>query len=455
MVNVIIHISKYILAILAASYALKCFTVFSDRNEYNRGSVYLTQNVLMFLIHFICYLIIYLMTDDIKMLYFYGAQTILFLVALIVFGRVYKDASRLIVNNMCYLLMVGFVILTRLDFDMAVRQFMIAVAAVVVSLIIPAIMLKVRMMDQWGPMLGAAGFILIASVFVFGKSMYGATNWISIGGFSLQPSELAKVVFVFFVAAMLARDTSFRQILITTAVAAAYVLVLVIEKDLGAAVIFFVTYLVMLFVATKQFRYTFLGLVAGSGAAFIAYKLFAHVRTRVIAWKDPWGNYNDAGYQIAQSLFAIGTGGWFGLGLFQGKPEIIPVVVSDFVFSAISEEMGAIFAIALIMVYFSCFMMFTNISLQLVKPFYKLIAMGLSVAYGTQLFLCIGGVIKLIPHTGVTMPLISYGGSSILSTIIIFAVIQGLYLLRQREVIILEKRRVEREIEEAHTQDGY
>ena len=443
MVNVIIHISKYILAILAASYAMKCFTVFSDRHEYDRGHVYIVQNVLMFFIHFICYLIIYLMTKDMKMLYFYAAQVVLFLVTLIVYGTVYKNASRLIINNMCYLLMVGFVILTRLDFDMAIRQFAIAVAAVCISLIIPAFILRVRVVDKWGKFLGIFGFLMIASVFVFGKSMYGATNWISIGGFSLQPSELAKIVFVFFIAAMLARDTSFRQIVITTAAAAGYVLVLVIEKDLGAAVIFFITYLVMLYVATRQFRYMALGLAAGSGAAVVAYQLFAHVRTRVIAWKDPWGNYNDAGYQIAQSLFAIGTGGWFGMGLFKGKPNTIPVVVSDFVFSAISEEMGALFAICLILVYFSCFLMFINISLQLVKPFYKLVAMGLSTAYGIQLFLCIGGVIKLIPHTGVTMPLISYGGSSVLSTIIIFAVIQGLYLLRQREVYILENRQNE------------
>lgn len=443
MVNVIIHISKYILAILAASYAMKCFTVFSDRHEYDRGHVYIVQNVLMFFIHFICYLIIYLMTKDMKMLYFYAAQVVLFLVTLIVYGTVYKNASRLIINNMCYLLMVGFVILTRLDFDMAIRQFAIAVAAVCISLIIPAFILRVRVVDKWGKFLGIFGFLMIASVFVFGKSMYGATNWISIGGFSLQPSELAKIVFVFFIAAMLARDTSFRQIVITTAAAAVYVLVLVIEKDLGAAVIFFITYLVMLYVATRQFRYMALGLAAGSGAAVVAYQLFAHVRTRVIAWKDPWGNYNDAGYQIAQSLFAIGTGGWFGMGLSKGKPNTIPVVVSDFVFSAISEEMGALFAICLILVYFSCFLMFINISLQLVKPFYKLVAMGLSTAYGIQLFLCIGGVIKLIPHTGVTMPLISYGGSSVLSTIIIFAVIQGLYLLRQREVYILENRQNE------------
>lgn len=448
MVNVIIHVSKYILAILAASYAMKCFTVFSDRHEYDRGSVYTTQNVLMFLIHFICYLIIYLMTKDMKMLYFYGAQFVLFIVTLIIYGTVYKNASRLIVNNMCYLLMVGFVILTRLDFDMAVRQFIIAVAAACVSLVIPAFMLRVRMVDKWGTFLGVLGFLMIASVFVLGQSMYGATNWISIGGFSLQPSELAKIVFVFFVAAMLARDTSFKRIVITTAVAAAYVLMLVVQKDLGAALIFFVTYLVMLYVATHQLRYMLLGLGAGAGAAVVAYKLFDHVKTRVVAWSDPWGNYDDAGYQIAQSLFAIGTGGWFGMGLFKVKPDTIPVVVSDFVFSAIAEEMGALFSICLILVYFSCFLMFINISLQLVKPFYKLVAMGLSTSYGIQLFLCIGGVTKLIPHTGVTMPLISYGGSSVLSTIIIFAVIQGLYLLRQREVYILEKRRDERDEEE-------
>ena len=448
MINVIIHLSKYILAILAATYAMKCFTVFSNRHEDDRGHVYTVQNILMFLIHFICYLIIFLMTNDVKIIYFYVAQFILFLVTLIVYSTVYKNASRLIVNNMCYLLMVGFVILTRLDFSMAVRQFIIAVVALIISVVIPQMILKMRMVDKWGIFFGVFGFLLIASVFVFGKSMYGATNWISIAGFGLQPSELAKIVFVFFVAAMLARDTSFKRIVITTIAAAAYVLVLVAEKDLGAALIFFITYLVMLYVATRQFRYMALGLGAGSLASVLAYKLFGHVQVRVTAWRDPWAHYNDQGYQIAQSLFAIGTGGWFGMGLFRGKPDTIPVVVSDFVFSAISEEMGALFSICLILVYFSCFLMFINISLQLVKPFYKLIAMGLSAAYGIQLFLCIGGVIKLIPHTGVTMPLISYGGSSVLSTIIIFAVIQGLYLLRQREVYILEKRREEREREE-------
>ena len=122
---------------------------------------------------------------------------------------------------------------------------------------------------------------------------------------------------------------------------------------------------------------------------------------------------------------------------------MIPVNKSDFIFAVIAEELGGIFAICLLLIYISCFIMFINISLQLTNNFYKLLAVGLSMSYGFQLFLCIGGVIKFIPHTGVTLPLISYGGSSVLSTIIVFAVIQGLYLLKQREDGLLEQKRQE------------
>ena len=133
------------------------------------------------------------------------------------------------------------------------------------------------------------------------------------------------------------------------------------------------------------------------------------------------------------------------MGLYQGMPKDIPVRESDFIFAVIAEELGGFFAICLILVCMSCFIMFINISLRLTNNFYKLLAIGLSIAYGFQLFLCIGGVIKFIPHTGVTLPLISYGGSSILSTIIVFAVIQGLYLLKQKEVKEIEEKRRESE----------
>lgn len=142
---------------------------------------------------------------------------------------------------------------------------------------------------------------------------------------------------------------------------------------------------------------------------------------------------DNEGYQICQSLFAIGTGGWFGTGLYQGSPNKIPVVEQDFIFSAISEELGGIFAICLIMVCISCFLMFLNIAMQMKEQFYKLVALGLGTVYAFQVFLTIGGVTKFIPSTGVTLPLVSYGGSSLLATMMLFAVIQGLYILRQDE----------------------
>ena len=143
--------------------------------------------------------------------------------------------------------------------------------------------------------------------------------------------------------------------------------ILVLEKDLGAALIYFVTYLMMLYVATMKLRYLAAGAFAGTAASVVAYQLFAHVRVRVAAGQDPWSNMNQGGYQICQSLFAIGTGGLFGMGLGQGMPKSVPVVESDFIFSAIAEEMGVIFCIFLILIYISSFIMFVNIALKMKK----------------------------------------------------------------------------------------
>ena len=229
--------------------------------------------------------------------------------------------------------------------------------------------------------------------------------------------------------------------MITTIVAAFHVLIFVISKDLGAALIIFVVYLVMLYVATKQPLYIAAGLGAGSLAAVAAYYLFNHVRVRVLVWQDPFTVYDQGGYQVAQSLFAIGTGSWFGTGLFQGKAEAIPVADEDFIFSAISEEMGLIFALCMIMICLSCYVMFLNIAMQLRNYFYKLVALGLGTCYIFQTFITIGGVTKFIPSTGVTLPLVSYGGSSVFSTLIMFAVIQGLYILREDEERDLERKK--------------
>lgn len=276
----------------------------------------------------------------------------------------------------------------------------------------------------------------------------GAKLSIEIGGVTFQFSELVKITFVFFVAGMLREDTSFKRVVVTTIVAAAHVLILVVSKDLGSAVVFFVAYIVMLYVATKKARYALAGLAGGAVAAVAAYFLFNHVRQRVIVWQDPIAVYDKVGggYQVAQGLFGISAGGWFGMGLGKGMPNIIPVVDKDFIFAAICEELGAIFAICMLLVCMSCYLMIVNVSMRMSKPFYKLIAMGLGAEYAFQVFLTVGGTSKFIPMTGITLPLVSYGGSSVICTILMFAIIQGLYILRERQKVKNLKEREKRNV---------
>lgn len=277
-----------------------------------------------------------------------------------------------------------------------------------------------------------AGITMLGVVAVLGAVSHGAKLSFSVAGISIQPSEFIKIIFVFFVASMFYESTEFMQVVKATVVAALHVMILVLSKDLGAGLIFFIAYMVMLYVATRKLYYFAGGLLCGAAASVVAYFLFNHVRVRVVAWQDPLAVFENEGNQVSNSLFAIGTGGWFGMGLNQGMPNKIPEVKQDFIFSAISEELGGIFAVCLILVCVSCFLMFLNIAMQIKDIFYKLVALGLGTLYGFQVLLSIGGDIKFIPSTGVTLPLVSYGGSSLLSTLIIFAVIQGLYLLRER-----------------------
>jgi len=153
----------------------------------------------------------------------------------------------------------------------------------------------------------------------------------------------------------------------------------------------------------------------------------------VLAWQDPWSYIDNQGYQITQSLFAVGSGSWFGMGLMKGDPTAIPFVSVDFIFSSICEELGVIFGICLILICVSCFIAIMQIALRIHDRFYQLIVYGIGIMYIFQIFLTIGGGIKFIPLTGVTLPFISYGGSSVMSTMMMFFVIQGIYIRLQQE----------------------
>lgn len=434
MLNLIVNASRFTLIIMFAIYTYDCFAALKNRiSEKKQNRLYHKQTTLMYCILFNAYLVMFLVTKDIRLIGLYLLEVLFFAITLFIYKKIYKNASKSIINNMCMLLAISFIILARLDMDNAVKQFFIAAVAMVITCFIPAIIHKLKVWEKLTWLYAIVGIGGLGVVAAAGATVYGAKLNISLGPVTIQPSEFIKIIFVFFVACMLNKSTEFPHVVKTTIVAAIHVLILVASRDLGGAFIFLITYLVMLYVATRQPGYMLLGLGCGAIAAVGAYFMFSHVRVRVLAWQDPLSVVNDEGYQICQSLFAIGTGGWFGSGLYQGMPTKIPVVAQDFVFSAISEELGGVFALCLIFVCISCFLMFFNIAMQIKDQFYKLIALGLGTVYGIQVFLTLGGVTKFIPSTGVTLPLVSYGGSSLLSTMILFAIIQGLYVLRVDE----------------------
>ena len=434
MVNVITELSKYAIVLFLALYTLVGFRLVRKPEEEKRAALW-QQDLLLFGMHLLSNLILYLNTENEKILYFAGAQMVLFMAFLILQHVIYPKADHLLNHNLLVLLSVGFLMLARLSFGKAERQFELAVLAAGLTFLIPWIIRrsagKLRGYYWW---YGAAGLGLLTAVLIAGKLSFGAKLAITIHGISFQPSEFVKILFVFFVAGMLYETRELRRLVIATCAAAAHVLVLVLSRDLGGALIFFVVYLVMLYTATRQPLYFLAGLLSGSGAAYLAWKLFAHVQTRVLAWSDPFSVIDKEGYQITQSLCAIGTGSWFGLGLGQGMPFKIPVVDEDFIFAAIAEECGLLFAIFLIFVYLCSFYMILNIAMCLKDAYYKLVAAGLGTLVIFQAFLSIGGVTKFIPSTGVTLPFISYGGSSLLSMFAVWAIIQGMYLKRSDEV---------------------
>ena len=423
------------------AYTFSCFSIFAQSYEEDERRVFVRQNVLMFMMQFLAYAVMYLKTEELKLLFFYAVQVVLLVAVILLYSVLYPNVSRLIVNNMCMLLSVGLIMITRLSYDSAVKQFIFIVLGAAFGLVVPVLIRKMKFLADWMYIYAVVGFGALLLVAVFAVTSGGAKLGFTIGGFGIQPSEFVKILFVFFVAASLKNSTGFKNVVITTAVAAAHVLVLVASTDLGAALILFVVYLVMLYVATSQPLYAGAGLGAGCVAAVLGDHLFSHIKVRVAVWKDPFASYSDGGYQVAQSLFAIGTGSWFGMGLCQGSPEMIPVAETDFIFSAIAEELGVIFALCLILICVSCYVMFLNIAMELRNRFYKLVALGLGTCYIFQVFLTIGGVTKFIPSTGVTLPLVSYGGSSILSTMIMIGIIQGLYILREDEEEMLQRKR--------------
>ena len=250
--SILVELSKYIIIFLFAIYTWHCFSVFLGKSEEKMEKIYHRQNRIMYSIHVMCALVLFLNSLDGKLLGLFCLQLVLLIFVNKAYVYVYKKASKMVLNNMLMLFMTGFVIIGRINQGYVIRQMLFAAAICVVGLFIPFLIEKYKHFNRYGVVYAVLGIVFLALVFVIGTERYGARNWIAFGGFALQPSEFVKIIYVFFLAAFLAKMTDFRHVVSVGAAAGVHVLILVAEKDLGAALIFFITFIVMLYVATQE-----------------------------------------------------------------------------------------------------------------------------------------------------------------------------------------------------------
>lgn len=427
----ITELSKYGIAIGMILYTICCFFSLWGKNEKIPG-LSVVQNIFMFLLQLMFFLNLALVSGDMQYVFFYVFVQIFLLAAIIMVPFIYEEINRPLLNIMCMLLGTGLCINSRLSFNRAVRQYIIVLVSLIISLFIPYLLSRIRFLKKLTWAYGLTGIAALGIVLIMGEVTHGSKISFTILDITFQPSEFVKILLIFFLAAALWEKTSFVRVAQTAVIAGLQVIILVVSKDLGSALIFFVAYVFLVFIATRNYLYLLAGAVGGSAAAYVAYRLFAHVQTRVLAWQDPWSYIDTKGWAVTQSLFAIGSGSWFGMGLLQGNPKAIPYVDQDFIFSAVCEELGVIFGICMILVIICCFLIMMKIAVQIHDRFYQMIVYGIGIMYIFQIFLTVGGGINLIPLTGVTLPFISYGGSSCMTTMIMFFIIQGIYVRLQQ-----------------------
>jgi peptidoglycan glycosyltransferase len=369
----------------------------------------------------------------------------LYLVAHFAIRRFAPYADGTLLPLVALLNSVGFVMITRLDqardtHRAGVQSVWIGVGIGVFVLTL-FVVRDVRIFERYRYTVLLVGLValLLPLAPSIGRTINGARLWVVVGSLTFEPSEIAKVLLVAFFAAYLVdkrelltqgrirvwrfnlpspRDLG--PLFLAWGVA---LLVLAYEKDVGTSLLFFGVFAAMLYMATRRGAYVVGALILLAIGAWLAYKAFGHVRVRVDTWLDPWPTQQDEGYQIVQAQYALGSGGVAGTGLGRGSPYLIPNASTDFVFAAIGEELGLVGTLGVL----SAFMLLVGsayrIAVDALRPFSKLFAAGIATILGFQTFLIVGGVTRVIPLTGITLPFVSYGGSSLVANFALLALL--------------------------------
>jgi len=334
---------------------------------------------------------------------------------------------------------IGLATITRLDPELAGSQVLWVLAGIAALIATLAVVPSLERLGRYKYTIALAGIVLFVLPALVGVEVNGAKLWLRFAGFSFQPAEVAKILIVVFLGAYLAEKREVLSVATTRILGvwlppakhlgpllmmwAISLVVLVAEKDLGSSLLFFGTFLVMLYAGTGRPAYVLTGLGLFAAGASAAYMMFAHVQQRVAIWLDPFADAAGRGYQLVQSLFALADGGVIGLGIGRGLPGRIPFVETDFIFTAVAEELGLLGGAALVIAYLVFCMRGLATATRARSDAAAIMATGLVATLGLQAFVIIGGVTRLIPLTGITLPFVSYGGSSLLSNFILLGLL--------------------------------
>lgn len=374
------------------------------------------------------------------------ALTIIAIVSHLVVRAVAPDADPTLLPLAFMLNGLGLVFVRRVDLatggNLAATQTIWTAVSVTGMCAVLLVVRAVRTLSRYQYTFGLLTLVLLVLPLVPGLTagrINGAQLWVDVFGMRFQPGELAKLTMVTFLAGYLERKRvllsvanqrlgpllipaprHLAPVLLATGMA---LVVMAGLRDLGSALLLFGAFLAVLYVATGRAAYPLLGLVAFGIGASIAYRLFAHVRVRVSIWLDPWSQVTDAGYQLAQSLFALGTGGLTGAGLGGGRPQDVPFSATDAIFVVIGEELGLLGATAVLIAFLLLVVRGYKISLTARDEFGTLLALGLTVTIALQTFVIVGGLTRVVPLTGITLPFVSYGGSSLLGNYVLIALL--------------------------------
>jgi cell division protein FtsW (lipid II flippase) len=336
---------------------------------------------------------------------------------------------------------IGYVFIARLDQDLAALQATwtaVGIAAFIGTLVVSR---RMRDLEQYRYTFMVVGVILLLLPLVpgIGRTINGARIWVSLGPVSFQPGEFAKIALAIFFASYLVEKREllgmapvrigplklpdlkhFGPVLLAWGIS---LVVMTAQTDLGSSLMFFALFVIMLWVATERTSYLAISGTLFAVGSFAAWTQFTHVQQRVTAWIDPWSDFDRLGFQVGQAAFALAWGGVFGTGPGLGTPHRIPIVTTDFIFAAIGEELGLLGATAILVAFMLLVGAGLRTAIRAQAPFEKLLAAGLTAIIGIQAFIIIGGVIRLVPLTGITLPFVSYGGSSLVANYVLLALL--------------------------------